>query len=168
MPCIFVASRLANEWQIWHFYNCWVMSRFLRHPYTPLESNLWPWYHHTNSVLQGIYRRRNTCVRLLFCRANISSCNFKNMQTTSNQSNTTKYDFEFFVGYRLSIYTAYQIHTQCLLLNPKCKIAGSTLEYPHLQGTITGLHCASSIFQVMQTNPNLSIAFKWLKYIHSH
>lgn len=33
--------------------------KFLHRPYIPLESNLWLRKHHTNSVLQGIYRQRN-------------------------------------------------------------------------------------------------------------
>ena len=35
-----------------------IKSKFFHRPYTPLEPNLWLWIHHTNSVLQGIYRRR--------------------------------------------------------------------------------------------------------------
>lgn len=50
-------------------------SKFVHRPYTPLESNLWLWFHHTNSVLQGIYRRREdaaqhpTTTQHFVCRA---------------------------------------------------------------------------------------------------
>lgn len=48
--------------------------KFLHRPYIPLESNLWLRKHHTNSVLQGIYRQRNNILVSFFWKAATFSC----------------------------------------------------------------------------------------------
>lgn len=56
----FITALTKQLWCIWQQIRWqWINKlKYFHRPYTPLESNLWLGLYHTNSVLQGIYRRR--------------------------------------------------------------------------------------------------------------